>query len=145
MSDHGRDECERLGGVALAAVIAVVDHRARGRCERCGKGALGFDHHHRKLRSRGGGDTASNLVAICRRCHNWVHAHPRQASLEGWMVHEHLTPSRTRLRSLRWGDVYLGLDGETYGVPGAPSRGTRDQRLAATLWPTITTHEGISA
>jgi hypothetical protein len=144
MADH-REQCERLTGVALKGVLGVVDRRAGGRCERCGRGMFVFDHHHRKLRSRGGGDSAANLVAICRRCHNWIHANPRQASVDGWMVHEHLDPATTRLKSPLWGDVYLGNDGRTSGVVGAPARGTREQRLDATLWPTITTHEGISA
>ncbi len=35
--------------------------------------------HHRRMRSQGGLDTASNLLAVCERCHNAIHANPSEA------------------------------------------------------------------
>ena len=25
------------------------------------------------------------FMSICRRCHNWIHAHPNRAREEGWL------------------------------------------------------------
>ncbi|EYT55805.1 hypothetical protein H490_0104020 [Leucobacter sp. UCD-THU] len=47
--------------------------------------------HHRKLRSRGVEHAPSNLVCLTgdgtRGEHGWVHAHPREATVLGYMVH----------------------------------------------------------
>lgn len=137
---------ERLTGAALDRVMGIVDHRAGGRCERCGRGLFVAEHHHRKLRSRGGGDTAANLVAICTRCHVWVHANPVKATETGWMVPRTDDPATVRLDGPRYGDVYLDEDGQTYGrIPDACARATRAARLAAGGWPRTDTYEGASA
>ena len=67
-----------------ALVRMEVRLRAGGWCERCG--AQGHHLHHRRPRSRGGADTADNLVLLCWRCHAWVHDHPAQAKAEGWLA-----------------------------------------------------------
>lgn len=69
-------------------VRAAVYARAGGRCDRCRTPvpADEWQAHHRMLRSRGGRDTLANLVALCLTCHEWVHAHPRHATLHGLMV-----------------------------------------------------------
>ena len=41
--------------------------RCKGRCEYCGKRAV--DPHHIKYRSQGGSNLPSNLIALCRTCH----------------------------------------------------------------------------
>ena len=73
-------------------VRQVVIDRAEQRCERCRR----YLHeeraslHHRKLRSRGGEDSAANLVLLCGTgttgCHGWVHLNPREATAAGFMV-----------------------------------------------------------
>ena len=40
-------------------------------CEACGRKAT--DLHHIKYRSRGGGDEVSNIIALCRACHDSAH------------------------------------------------------------------------
>jgi 5-methylcytosine-specific restriction endonuclease McrA len=40
-------------------------------CEVCGSKAV--DIHHIKYKSRGGKDEISNLIALCRYCHNKAH------------------------------------------------------------------------
>ena len=40
-------------------------------CEVCHKQAV--DIHHIKYKSRGGKDEYSNLIALCRDCHNLAH------------------------------------------------------------------------
>lgn len=66
---------------------AAVHLRAGGRCDLLGC-QLGTEWHahHRQLRSRRGPDTLANLVALCADCHRWVHAHPKHATLIGFMV-----------------------------------------------------------
>ena len=40
-------------------------------CELCG--ATATDVHHIKYKSRGGKDELSNLMGLCRNCHNKAH------------------------------------------------------------------------
>lgn len=42
--------------------------------------------HHRKLRSRGGDNSLSNLRAVCLNCHDIIHANPELATQTGWLV-----------------------------------------------------------
>jgi HNH endonuclease len=71
-------------------VAQIVLERAKGYCERCGISSGNLALHHRKLKSRGGKDEVSNLVAVCHQCHNLgthsIHLNPKQATLKGWMV-----------------------------------------------------------
>jgi hypothetical protein len=73
---------------------ALVRRRANGCCELCGD-HLGPDWHahHRQLRSRGGKDTAVNLVALCSFDHRKVHSHPAWSSEMGWMVSAYDDPA----------------------------------------------------
>lgn len=56
-----------------------------GKCERCGD-RWATDAHHRVLQSQGGPDVLSNLSALCRRCHGWVHTHRVESELAGFIV-----------------------------------------------------------
>lgn len=72
-------------------VAELVEKRANGYCEVCGLPALpSMALHHRKLRSRGGQDTVSNLLWVHHGCHNLktnsIHLNPERASHKGWMV-----------------------------------------------------------
>ena len=61
------------------------------RCVRCGKvvspGQCSI--HHRILGNRKD-RRASNLITLCGSgttgCHGWVHSHPAEAKLRGWIV-----------------------------------------------------------
>lgn len=69
----------------------LVYSRSVGYCERCGK-QLGesWALHHRKLKSRGGEDDVTNLLALHHECHNLatdsVHNNPARATETGHMV-----------------------------------------------------------
>lgn len=52
-------------------------------CARCGAEAT--DIHHR-TRRRDGGHALSNMVRLCRLCHQWVHAHPKAARRFGFII-----------------------------------------------------------
>ena len=52
----------------------VVLQRDGHRCRACGQ-AHGLEVHHVVMRSLGGKDVASNLIALCRDCHASVHGH----------------------------------------------------------------------
>ena len=72
-------------------IVKLVEERAGGYCEVCGAPALpSMALHHRKLRSRGGKDTASNLIQVHHGCHNLkttsIHLNPERATQKGWMV-----------------------------------------------------------
>ena len=68
-----------------------VVERAGGYCEVCGKVAQpSMALHHRKLKSRGGKDSVSNLIWVHHSCHNLgthsIHNNPEYATTKGWMV-----------------------------------------------------------
>lgn len=74
--------------VWLRARVKVM-RRAGGLCEVAVEGCtLHAVHvHHRLMRSQGGGHELSNLLAVCSRCHDWVHSHPKVSYAEGWLLH----------------------------------------------------------
>jgi len=72
-------------------VIQMVTERAQGYCEVCGKvetPSMAF--HHRKLKSRGGKNTVSNLIRVHHGCHNLdtnsIHSNPNASQDYGYMV-----------------------------------------------------------
>jgi hypothetical protein len=80
----------RLSGAAWEAMAAMVLLRphggiGNGMCERCGQHRA-TDPHHRWLKSQGGPDVPGNLACLCRKDHDWCHAHPAEAAAEGWIV-----------------------------------------------------------
>jgi hypothetical protein len=40
--------------------------------------------HHKEGRGSKTADPTT-FMAVCRRCHNWIHAHPSRARDEGWL------------------------------------------------------------
>lgn len=87
----------RARSEVYADLRLVVWERAGGRCERCGTGITdGFECHHRKLRSQGGRDDVTNLVALCpgpQGCHSWAHQNPAEAKAAGWIVRSGSDPA----------------------------------------------------
>jgi len=73
--------------------------RSEGYCEKCGCyiDQHQFAAHHRMLRSQGGKDDITNLVALCHQCHNLgtksVHLNPEESYKMGWMVHNWHNPA----------------------------------------------------
>ena len=66
-----------------------VRRRSGGRCEaHCTKACHGtIQHfHHRLMRSQGGKGTIDNCLGVCRACHDFVHAHPVESYLRGWLI-----------------------------------------------------------
>lgn len=55
-------------------------------CERC-KRARSTDVHEPRMRSRGADVTdPEQCVCLCRPCHSHIHAHPAEATAEGWLI-----------------------------------------------------------
>lgn len=64
-----------------------VFDRDHGTCTLCGERLHGaWECHHRQLRSRGGLDIISNLVALDFACHRRIHGHPAWSLEHGFMV-----------------------------------------------------------
>ena len=83
----------RLTGDALTARNKKIDARERQRCARCGVVIWsGGSRHHRKFKSRRGGDEVSNAVLLCGSgttgCHGWCHANPTSARMVGLALKE---------------------------------------------------------
>lgn len=96
-----------------AAARTYVCERDGNRCRRCGHGVLSpWRHlHHRRRRSQGGTDGLANLVLLCARCHREVHAGPRVARNEGWLVGHGGDPERIPVLDTVLGWVLFDDDG----------------------------------
>jgi len=82
----------------LKQIYQIVQGRAGGFCEVCGSPAQeSMAFHHRKLRSRGGKNSVSNLIYIHHGCHNLksisIHMNPELATEKGHMVPSWFEPS----------------------------------------------------
>jgi hypothetical protein len=81
-------------------VVEIVAQRAGNYCEACGGLAQeSMALHHRKLKSRGGKDTPSNLIKVHHSCHNLgthsIHSNPAWATDKGFMVSSWQDPDKT--------------------------------------------------
>ena len=57
-----------------------------GNCALCGE-FIALDEHHKVTQSKGG--TESDIVNLCRSCHDWVGNHPEEASKKGLYISEY--------------------------------------------------------
>lgn len=66
----------RRKAVRYRQVCRAVDARDGMACRVCGRLCVTNGHHHHLVfRSRGGQDTAANVILICASCHDDIHAH----------------------------------------------------------------------
>lgn len=68
----------------------LVTARSGGRCEVCG--GLATDMAHRVGRGVGGLWCPSNMLHLCRECHQGCHGNPGRAYDEGVMLRAHQHP-----------------------------------------------------
>lgn len=71
-------------------VRQAVHTRSGGVCERCRR-ATAVDVHHRRARGMGGSswpgiNKITNLVDLCRPCHEWTEGHLSDAEATGWKI-----------------------------------------------------------
>jgi hypothetical protein len=94
-----------------------VWERSKGYCEMCGipMDKQDFALHHRKLKSRGGKDTMSNLIALHHGCHNTrtdsIHLNPKWATEHGFMVSSWSDPENVALCPPNGSRIILLNDG----------------------------------
>lgn len=81
----------------------LLESRAAGACERCGKECGPVERHHRKRR-REGGDSLQNLLFVGELCHREIHAHPATSRKFGWIVSVYADPITVPVlwRSREW-------------------------------------------
>ena len=79
-----------------------VAARQQRKCARCG--VTGSDWHHRRRRNVRDGHQhcPCNGVLLCRKDHQWVHAHPAEAKALGWIVVTTDIPASVPVRTV-WG------------------------------------------
>lgn len=101
---------ERWDAGQWANANLLLESRAAGACERCGKECGPVQRHHRKRR-REGGDSLENLLFVGAGCHAHIHAHPVESRRYGWIVSMSREPISIPVlwRSREW--VYLSEDG----------------------------------
>lgn len=60
----------------------AVLKRSEGRCEARIRGCQGVAHHvhHILRRSQGGKHEEENLLSVCHRCHENIHANPKESA-----------------------------------------------------------------
>lgn len=107
-----------LSGAALRERNEKIDRREGQSCARCGRGIWeNGSRHHRKFKSRGGGDEVSNGVLLCGSgttgCHGWAHRYPREARAAGFAVNSWEDPALVPVLLYMAGKrpVYLDDDG----------------------------------
>lgn len=44
-------------------------------------------HHHLVRRSQGGDNTLENGIFVCDPCHRYIHDHPEESYIRGWLRH----------------------------------------------------------
>ena len=77
--------------------VTLYDDRA-GRCDLCTVPIGRSAHvHHRLRRSAGGTDHLPNLALLHPACHEWVHAHPTEATACGLLIPRGTDPTRLPL------------------------------------------------
>lgn len=67
-------------------VKASVFGRDNYICQWCLEPGGALDAHHRQRRSQGGKDVAWNLVSVHRKCHSYIHEHPAEAKIAGFLA-----------------------------------------------------------
>lgn len=71
----------------------TVIARSGGECEARLPGAgctrNASELHHRRFRSGGEDHSISNLGAICKPCHDWIHGNKSTAREYGWAISSH--------------------------------------------------------
>jgi len=85
----------------LAVARLLVLARSGGLCEGCGAFGLPRDVHHRQPRGMGGvhgaaahaSNAASNLLALCRPCHDLTEDQPTLCRQRGWLVQHPSDPA----------------------------------------------------
>ena len=72
----------------LHKVTPALVARSGGKCELSHlEGCEGPPvRHHKLMRSHGGTNELANLLFICDRHHNFLHANPALAYSEGWII-----------------------------------------------------------
>lgn len=94
---------------------AVIKERDGNRCAR--DGSIHDLHiHHRMPRSGGRDERACNKVTLCAYCHRWVHANPRRAREEGWVVVRTSDPAQIPVKHVLWPGGPVLLTEENAGI-----------------------------
>jgi hypothetical protein len=77
-------------------ITRILEDRCNGFCEYCGTHLNdNWARHHRLLRSQGGQDDVTNLLALHHGCHQIIHANPNVSYRNGWMVRSTNNPKDT--------------------------------------------------
>jgi hypothetical protein len=83
-----RPQCEAGEPIYMYYInnFGMAYERERRRTDRCQGRSV--DIHEPLTRARGGSITdAANTVAVCRRCHDWIHDNPDVATSLGLLQH----------------------------------------------------------
>jgi len=115
----------QLTGLALRRRNKAIDKREQQRCAKCGVIIWsGGSRHHRKFKSRGGGDEVSNGILLCGSgttgCHGWVHFNPVSAAMLGLVVGSEQDARLIPVQHAIYGVVWLDDEGGVSSTPPRP-------------------------
>lgn len=98
-----KSEKKLKSDLALADQMPALFARSNGRCEAKLPGCKGSGQHahHRRRRSQGGRHELANLVWLCHPCHTWIHAHPEQSFVHGFLVASWDDPAQVPIHGKR--------------------------------------------
>jgi len=80
LSPVSKKQQKRLQDYSVVRKAYLEEHPV---CEACGQREA-TEIHHKEGRGSKTADPTT-FMSICRRCHNWIHAHPNRAREEGWL------------------------------------------------------------
>ncbi|WP_072689335.1 HNH endonuclease [Rhodococcus marinonascens] len=95
-----------------AKVRNLIDNRADGACEVCGRAFWDVIHHRRPRRSGGSRkestNRASNGIGVCSRCHDVIESRREDSTRDGLLISQfdHRKPAEIGAE-LRYGRVLL--------------------------------------
>jgi len=90
----------QLNGKQLKELREQIFDRSMGLCDYCGTGVKPDEWHlhHRQLRSGQGADTPANCIVVHPACHHQIHAHPKESSIQGFIVSRYADPASTPMK-----------------------------------------------
>lgn len=86
-----RRDAPRWDASGWAEAEPLLQARAGGRCDCCGRPLVAVERHHRKRR-RDGGDRLANVLLLLPECHRRWTVQPAQAQARGLIVPVHADP-----------------------------------------------------
>lgn len=106
----------------MSAIPAAARHAVHERDRQCVRCGVAIAALHHRLKRREGGHGLATLIGLCNPDHAWVHAHPKLARTEGFIVPTWADPETVAVRHFSGMARWQCDDGTiTWGGPFVPN------------------------